>query len=239
MSYLETLLTQALSEIQSVKAAERAAGYHEGYEAAQRFYTQPNPYLPVGCKGTEVPKKAWESPQPQVGVTKTDFSDRLVAYFEKRAKENYKRAVKEENLGNIQAERSGYYFSGKADSYERAADKVRELLGEPPTPTTCTRKSPHVCTESGPCNGYPALNLNDYGIYETPEKTEHWEWRYAKTKPEQWITEFRTKGKERAWKRSGNEGLNGIFNSEKEAQAAVDADAPRSMTIVRRVRRID
>lgn len=57
--------------------------------------------------------------------------------------------------------------------------------------------------------------------------------------PEAWITEYRTKGTEKDWQRSGDEGLKGIFNSEKAAQAAVDADTPDCTTSVRRVRRVD
>ena len=81
--------------------------------------------------------------------------------------------------------------------------------------------------------GYPEMfggntpNLNDYGIYETPAK------------PEQWITEFRTKNTEKDWQRSADDGLKEVFTSEKEAQASVDADAEECITIVRRVRRID
>ena len=65
--------------------------------------------------------------------------ERLVAYFEKRSRENQKRAeVLDKKASNFedldthfQNSRSSYYFSGKADSYKRAAEKVRELLGEP------------------------------------------------------------------------------------------------------------
>ncbi len=63
--------------------------------------------------------------------------EKLAKYFDKRAKENQKRASSEEKLPCddctcepcLQHERSGYYFSGKADTYTRAAEKVRELLG--------------------------------------------------------------------------------------------------------------
>src|ERR1700686_5062311 len=70
--------------------------------------------------------------------------EKLASYFEKRAKENARRAEKEEEKVTAQqrkelrdwsyhaevgADRSGYYFSGKADSYKRAAEKVREILG--------------------------------------------------------------------------------------------------------------
>jgi hypothetical protein len=64
--------------------------------------------------------------------------EKLAAYFEKRAKENTRRSEKEENVADsslsyqesVQADRSSYYFSGKADSYKRAAEKVREILGK-------------------------------------------------------------------------------------------------------------
>lgn len=60
----------------------------------------------------------------------------LVKYFEKKAKENEERAAKKEAslntfLGNTeaaQAMKSAYYFSGKADSYARAAEKLKEAL---------------------------------------------------------------------------------------------------------------
>ena len=60
----------------------------------------------------------------------------LVKYFEKKAKENEERAEKKEAslntfLGNTeaaQAMKSAYYFSGKADSYARAAEKLKEAL---------------------------------------------------------------------------------------------------------------
>lgn len=66
---------------------------------------------------------------------------KLATYFTKRAKENKKRAEREEqfaerkrawtNLSDAQEhDRSSYYFSGKADTYERAAAKLREALGE-------------------------------------------------------------------------------------------------------------
>jgi hypothetical protein len=67
---------------------------------------------------------------------------KLATYFTKRAKENKKRAEHEEQLAkrkrawtNLSAAQehdcSSYYFSGKADTYERAAAKLREALGEP------------------------------------------------------------------------------------------------------------
>lgn len=63
--------------------------------------------------------------------------DRIVAYFAKRAKENGRRATEDEKHAfrmltfeeHEQKDRSSYYFSGKADSYSRAAAKVKEILG--------------------------------------------------------------------------------------------------------------
>jgi hypothetical protein len=65
---------------------------------------------------------------------------KLAAYFEKRARENEKRANKLEKEireefspwdNYTEKDRSSYYLSGKADAYKRAAEKVREVLGEP------------------------------------------------------------------------------------------------------------
>src|ERR1019366_4395902 len=61
MNYLETLLTQAQYEVKKLREqnepTEFAKGFHEGYQACERFYTQPNPYLPEGCKGSEKPEQ--------------------------------------------------------------------------------------------------------------------------------------------------------------------------------------
>ena len=99
-----------------------------------------------------VEKQTWESPQLQVGVIKAADSEslgqkieHLIAYFEKRAKENNKRAdaLDKKARTSLQAledcentERSSYFFSGKADSYRNAAAKVQELLGDPEPPLT-------------------------------------------------------------------------------------------------------
>jgi hypothetical protein len=61
---------------------------------------------------------------------------RLAAYFTKRAKENTKREKEqEEKLNTFHSvseynayARSGYYFSGKADAYLKAAGKVLETI---------------------------------------------------------------------------------------------------------------
>lgn len=59
--------------------------------------------------------------------------EHLLAHFEKRAKENSKKEISK-TAGNHEAResesgfRSGYYFSGKADSYTKAAEKIRNIL---------------------------------------------------------------------------------------------------------------
>lgn len=67
---------------------------------------------------------------------KATIGERLISYFNKRAKENKKRSEKLENKKKTfhrldeytQDERSSYYFSGKSEAYENAAHKVKELL---------------------------------------------------------------------------------------------------------------
>ncbi len=61
----------------------------------------------------------------------------LIAYFERRARENQKRAESKENEATLLASerayeyaaenlRSSYYFSGKAEAYKNAALKAAE-----------------------------------------------------------------------------------------------------------------
>lgn len=68
-----------------------------------------------------------------------DRIELLISYFEKRAKENYRRATEKEKDSEIYAQatayevaaeflHSSYYLSGKSDTYKRAADKLREYL---------------------------------------------------------------------------------------------------------------
>ncbi len=67
---------------------------------------------------------------------KATIGERLISYFNKRAKENKKRSEKLENKKKtfhrleeyVQDERSSYYFSGKSEAYENAVRRVRELL---------------------------------------------------------------------------------------------------------------
>lgn len=62
--------------------------------------------------------------------------EKLATYFERRARENKRRAEKLEKKINgfhdvneyLDSVKSSYYFSGKDDTYTRAAQKVRELL---------------------------------------------------------------------------------------------------------------
>lgn len=63
--------------------------------------------------------------------------EHLIAYFERRDRENAKRAEKlEKKLAtefnpwdqSAQLERSSYFFSGKSEAYANAAQKIREIL---------------------------------------------------------------------------------------------------------------
>lgn len=62
--------------------------------------------------------------------------EKLATYFDRRARENAKRAEKLEGklttftslVDIVKSERGAYYFSGKEDSYKNAAQKVRDLL---------------------------------------------------------------------------------------------------------------
>jgi hypothetical protein len=191
------------AEIEKLKNGpqEFAKGYHEGYRAAERFYTQPNPYFPEGCKGSEVPK-----------VEPWDTEDAKIRRFS--------------------------YDCGFQDGFN-ASKVVEKQTWESPQPQVgqpamfCTRKAPHVCTEDGPCNGFPAMfggksasGRTASGSYEKPA--------------EAWITEFRSiRNEEGGWQRSRDEGLCEVFSSYEAAQAAVDEEAPRCVNIVRRVRRVD
>jgi hypothetical protein len=64
-------------------------------------------------------------------------TQKLAAYLEKRGKENDKRSEKLDKKAKgellpyedyVQARDSSYFFSGKADAYKRAAEKLKELL---------------------------------------------------------------------------------------------------------------
>ncbi len=78
--------------------------------------------------------------------------ERLIAYFERHSRENQKRSEKlDKELQTTllswtdykRNEHSSYYLSGKSDAYQRAAEKLRELLGEPKwAGTKVTREVP-------------------------------------------------------------------------------------------------
>ena len=106
-------------EIQNLRHRVKALENPEGFP----MYEEPKP--------TEEYKPPAESPIGQ-------SIERLAAYFEKHAKENTKRAEKldKELTSNFhpwdeygKKSKSSYYFSGKADTYARAAEKLREVLG--------------------------------------------------------------------------------------------------------------
>lgn len=120
------------------KVKAHTQGYTEGYNKgitflAENLNTRPTPPMVFG--GSTYTYKVDNSPCTAELEVKLN---KLVAYFEKRSKENEKRAEKNESDANRWnseypanaklADRSGYYFSGKADSYKRAAEKLKELL---------------------------------------------------------------------------------------------------------------
>lgn len=128
------------SYMREIKA--RTQGYTEGYNKGIGFLvenlnTRPTPPAIFG-EGTytyKVDNSPCRLPGQILPCTCTAELEvklnRLVAYFEKRAKENEKRAKNEAIAGgwcDESADRSAYYFSGKADSYRRAAEKLKELL---------------------------------------------------------------------------------------------------------------
>lgn len=150
--------------------------------------------------------------------------ERLIAYFERHSRENQKRSEKSDKelqttllswTDYKRNEHSSYYLSGKADAYARAAEKVRELLGEPKYPAMFGGKAPSGKTATGAVYQYP---FEDYN------------------KPaEKWIVEVDSRG---SWKRSQVVPLE--FATELEAtQAMAEADKRYGMFITRRARRID
>ena len=145
---------------------------------------------------------------------------KLAAYFEKRAKENAKRAEgKEEESKSLRVrglytsahkeENSGYYFSGKADSYQRAAEKVKELLRDPEEPTV---------------SDAPA----EKWIGDPEEPT------FSDAPAEKWVVECHFS---EGWLPSGNTGLCKVeFASEEEAQRAIEeyGSEPLKYRVVRK-----
>ena len=140
---------------------------------------------------------------------------KLAKHFEMRAKENHRRANREERKADtfqdinnfVQHDRSGYYFDGKAYSYERAAAKIREVLG-----------------------------IDNLKRAATSYLSGTW----IKPKPQVWITEYCVKKHigtpEEFWTRSGDSGVCEEFPSEAEALAAIKRNP--GGTIKRRARRI-
>ncbi len=118
---LETLLDSAQAEVKLLRArvleCEKAAvnAYMHGYAEGNVD------------KGRELNSKAHEIAELESWKV-TAKVERLIAHFTKRAKENAKRAEYDE-FDYMENYRSSYYFSGKADSYQRAAEKVKEFLG--------------------------------------------------------------------------------------------------------------
>ncbi len=143
-----------------------------------------------------------------------DKVERLIAYFEKHARENEKRAEKIEKSRTeafhqfdkaIKMDRSSYYLSGKSDAYQRAAEKVRELLGEPKYSAMFGEKPEYV---------YVPVEPNP---------------------PERWIVE---KQHSNVWSRSLD--VPQEFSSEAGAlQGIAEAVKKFGMSLVRRARRID
>jgi hypothetical protein len=149
--------------------------------------------------------------------------EKLAKYFERRAKENTRRAVKEEGISakfeprahlHGRHENSGFYFSGKADTYQRAANKVRELLS----------------------NAYRGMDFSKIVMDEAPTmfgsliRTTA---TRAIPKPEVWIVETNYAT---GWEKSSNPGANGEFTSEAAALAGISKQIDG---LERRARRID
>jgi len=131
----ESLLSEAAKKIEKPTWHTFAWDWSHNPPALFGGYTNTNVNLKYEKPKPLVFDKAAETPcTAEIEVA----FEKLASYFEKRAKENDRRSEKEENsAGNlyyardkVKADRSSYYFSGKADSYKRAAEKVREILGK-------------------------------------------------------------------------------------------------------------
>ena len=148
--------------------------------------------------------------------------EKLANYFLMRAKENRRRADREERKANgwqdidliVKHDRSGYYFDGKADSYERAAVKIREVLGID--------------------NLKRSFKSYLHGKWIAPQ-------------PQVWITEFCDRRQlgtdDEEWYRSRDKGVCGEFSSEAAALRAIAQrrelrDSHHGSFLVRRARRI-
>ena len=174
--------------------------------------------------------------------------ERLAAYFEKRAKENTKRA---DDLDSKIMTTLPYYLSGKSDAYQRAAEKVREVLGEPKpvsypmyTPTAEESKvwkdnpkwtEPMFKKPAEYPAEYPAVS--SYSQQEIAHAVSFV--ASASVKPaEKWVIDTKAKGYPNdPWGPSGDPDVCGEFPSKAAADAAIAKD--RATTVVRRARRID
>lgn len=109
---------------------------------------------------------------------------KLAAYFKKRAKENAKRAKKlDYEVRNTfmrpdesaQKNNSAYFFSGKVDSYENAARKIMELLGDSQRYNSmAVPEKPEqwvVEVKLSACNKW-TRSSNCYKVYGTKEEAE-------------------------------------------------------------------
>ena len=165
--------------------------------------------------------------------------ERLIAYFEKHARENEKRAEKIEKSRTeafhqfdkaIKMDRSSYYLSGKADTYARAAEKVRELL-EPEYPAMFGGK-PKTATE--------AVMMEPFEDYNKPSPKVVWDAKIGRTRlkiktDEKWVVDAEDHG---SWRRSQD--VPQEFSSEFAAtQAMAEADHRFWISVQRRARRIE
>jgi len=164
---------------------------------------------------------------------KTDFTEKLIAYFERKARENTKRAEEKEKMykeesGQPEDDRSSYYFSGKADSYQKAADKLREVLNVP-KPTATGRWFVGMYEAKG-------LPVTTRNWYEARYPPSFYPGRLCTpTLKERWVVEYFNTAS-RVWQRSGNKYCDGVYSSAAKASAAMDKG--RSSILEYRVRRL-
>ena len=192
---------------------------------------------------------------------------KLATYFTKRAKENKKRAEREEqfaerkrawtNLSDAQEhDRSSYYFSGKADTYERAAAKLREALGEtvPFGGASYTSvffdEAKNLITPPEFTSGtWPALfggKPEEPWIVERlfsgrDDSSRYRAVRLEEPKPEQWIIEYASKklGYQKIWHPSHDSGLREIFPSFAAAMKTINEEDPKPNHIIRRATKLN
>jgi hypothetical protein len=152
VNYLETLLQSAQEESRRLQARlleyEKAFVFLSNPQIAKwivDYNPENNPFVQIQI---DLALQAQRTPKPLVFSEEDNTPctaaievkiERLIAYFNKRAKENERRATKEESQKEelrvdsmeefVQKDRTSYYLSGKADSYRRAAEKVKEFLG--------------------------------------------------------------------------------------------------------------